>query len=246
MDDFMVKPIETNALNAILLRWIPLEKQEKVKSAGDGENFEGGTEKALPAIDGLDAALGLSRSNGQREAYLTTLEYFRKDALISLSNLNASLENREYRDFAIHIHALKSAAGVTGATELAARAAALEAASIAGAEGFIAGNIASFRQDLLRLIDGLTRYFEDLKKDDGEKRLSKDDEEALQELKNLRDSLPAMDGARIGETLTGLMEKTSNDELKRSIAELDRLYREVGIEALVESLDKMLTPETVH
>ena len=167
LDDYLVKPIETNALNTILLRWIPIDKQEKSQSPKESNASSGLSDgpMALPNLDGLDVALGLSRANGQREAYLTTLEYFRKDALISLSNLNASLETREYRDFAVHMHALKSAAGVTGATELAARAAALEAASIAGAEGFIAGNIASFRQDLTRLIDGLSKFFEELKEE---------------------------------------------------------------------------------
>jgi CheY-like chemotaxis protein len=245
LDDFLVKPIETNALNAILLRWIPLDKQEKAKSPDDKKAFLSHGAQALPNLEGLDATLGLSRANGQREAYLTTLEYFRKDALIALANLNASLENKEYREFAVHIHALKSAAGVTGAAELAARAAALEAASIAGAEGFIAGNIASFRQDLLRLIDGLAKYFEELQKEkDSAPALA--DEEVKGRLKELRDNYSTLAGDEIEATLKEQLAKNLSEGLKKGLAEVVRVYQEAGPEALPKLLDGFLSPETVH
>jgi CheY-like chemotaxis protein/nitrogen-specific signal transduction histidine kinase len=248
LDDYLLKPIETAALNAILLRWIPLDKQEKPKKdvslAKSGEGPGEGPGPALPNVVGLDAALGLSKANGRREAYLTTLEYFRKDALVSLTNLNASLENKEYRDFAVHAHALKSAAGVTGAVDLAARAAALEAASMARAEGFIAGNIASFRQDLLQLVDGLSRYFEALEKS-GEKDLAIADEEVKRELGDLRDSLADLGEERIETALKGFLARKVGRGLRRDVEELARLYRESGVEALKAALDKTLTP-TVH
>jgi signal transduction histidine kinase/CheY-like chemotaxis protein/HPt (histidine-containing phosphotransfer) domain-containing protein len=245
LDDFLLKPIETNALNAILLRWIPLDKQERLLSSEDKKDELAKNPQALPNLPGLDVSAGLSRANGQREAYLTTLEYFRKDALISLSNLNASLENKEYRDFTIHIHALKSAAGVTGATELAARAAALEAASIAGAEGFIAGNIASFRQDLLLMIDGLTKYFEEMKAEK-EALGPLEDEEVKKELLELKGSFPTMDPESLTAALKNLGGKNISLDLKIQLAEMAKRFQDEGLEALVETLDKVLAPEMAH
>ncbi|MDR1607011.1 MAG: response regulator [Deltaproteobacteria bacterium] len=244
LDDFLTKPIETNMLNAILLRWIPLEKQEKIHpERTKGPLAQAG--QALPKIEGLDITLGLSRANGQIEAYLTTLEYFRKNALTALSNINASLEAKEYKDFVVHIHALKSAAGVTGASNLAARAAALEAASIAGAEGFIASNIASFRQDLIQIIDGLTRYFEQNQRE----RAAKDqlaDEEVKRALKELRETYPSLNNDAIEATLRDLIAKNIGLNLKSDLEDLTRTFLEAGPEGLADSLERMLSLETVH
>ncbi|MDR1084567.1 MAG: response regulator [Deltaproteobacteria bacterium] len=245
LDDFLTKPIETVMLNTILLRWIPIDKQEKVRPASEQKNLLAQTTMALPRIEGLDVTLGLSRANGQREAYLTTLEYFRKDALTALSNLNASLEAREYKNFTVHIHALKSAAGVTGAVDLAARAAALEAASVAGAEGFIASNIASFRQDLIQLIDGLTRYFEEIKLE-AQNKQQLGDEEIKKELALLRQSIATMESEHVDLALKNLLERSAAGELKKDLAELARQFQESGPESAAALLDRMLPPDTVH
>ncbi|MDR1577006.1 MAG: response regulator [Deltaproteobacteria bacterium] len=240
MDDFLTKPIETNLLNSILLRWIPLEKQEKIQP-DRGKEPIASPGQAAPKIEGLDVALGLSRANGRMEAYLTTLEYFRKDALIALSNLNASLEAKEYKDFLVHIHALKSSAGVTGATNLAARAAALEAAAIAGAEGFIAGNIASFRQDLIQLVDGLTKYFEDIQRE----RAIQDqlaDEEVKTVLRELKEVFPSLDNDQIEDTLRGLVGKNISEDLRAGVEELTRDFLENGSSNLAMALDRLLSP----
>jgi CheY-like chemotaxis protein len=245
MDDFLTKPIETVMLNTILLRWIPLDKQEKIKPSGDQKNILAQTTMALPRLEGLDVTLGLSRANGQREAYLTTLEYFRKDALTSLSNLNASLEAREYKNFTVHIHALKSAAGVTGAVDLAARAAALEAASIAGAEGFIASNIASFRQDLILLIDGLSRYFEEIKLEaQNSSQLS--EEEVKKELTLLRQALPNMEIEHVDKALHSLLERSDEGDFKTQLTELTKQFQEIDQESAVAMLDRLLSLETFN
>jgi signal transduction histidine kinase len=238
LDDYLTKPIETNTLNNILLRWIPLSKQEKVKSPEDRKKLLAQTALALPRLDGLDVTLGLTRANGRREAYLTTLEYFRKDALTTLDNLNAALEAKEHKNFVVHIHALKSAAGVTGAVDLAARAAALEAASIAGAEGFIAGNIASFRQELLRLIEGLNQYFEETQRELANSQ--RNDEAVKGELMELRDSYLTVSPDQLERLLQGLLEKDISDNLKSDLTEILRRLREVGPSAIPEGLDRLL------
>jgi CheY-like chemotaxis protein len=244
LDDFLTKPIETVMLNTILLRWIPLEKQEKIKP-GEPKNLLARPAPALPKIEGLDVTLGLSRASGRREAYLTALDYFRKDAGAALASLNLALEAGEYKNFTVHIHALKSAAGVTGAVDLAARAAALEAASLAGAEGFIAGNIASFRQDLLQIIDGLTRYFQELKLAERPAGPSPE-EEIKKELTRLRQGAGELEDEEIISAIHKMIVSDIGEDLKKSLLKLSQRLQEAGREEALGLWDSLLAPETVH
>ncbi|MDR2826389.1 MAG: response regulator, partial [Deltaproteobacteria bacterium] len=158
MDDFLSKPIEIAKLHAILSKWIPKDKQKE--SLPESLGIDSRADASLPQIDGIDASVGIARAGGRPEAWLRTLEFFRKDAQQGLEILQSTLADCDYKNFTVHIHALKSASATIGALNLAEQAAALEVAGRDEDKNFIAENIENFRRDMLKALEKLTPFLQ--------------------------------------------------------------------------------------
>jgi signal transduction histidine kinase/CheY-like chemotaxis protein len=102
-DDFLAKPIETLALDAVLQRWIPQAKQRKAQEdEGGGAALDEGV---LPEISGVDVAAGLARVGGSRGRYRELLQAFRLDAAARFPLLEASPGKAGLPAFTTFVHA---------------------------------------------------------------------------------------------------------------------------------------------
>jgi signal transduction histidine kinase/FixJ family two-component response regulator/ABC-type amino acid transport substrate-binding protein/HPt (histidine-containing phosphotransfer) domain-containing protein len=153
-DDFLPKPIELAKLNAIVEKWIPVEKRRRKSgtSLGGIRRREPKKPPAPPGlvIAGVDTADGLANSGDQLDTYLKVLEIYCRDVEKRLSFFENMPEGEELGIFVIQAHALKSASANIGAADLAALAARLEQAGKEGDLGTIAENLAGFRDALIR------------------------------------------------------------------------------------------------
>ncbi|MCM1184051.1 MAG: PocR ligand-binding domain-containing protein [Roseburia sp.] len=127
MNDFIAKPIEVRMLAATMKRWLPKEKIKVMSSKNRPADKAGKQEESIPAIPDLDIMAALKLAGSVKLFWAILKDYYRaipkKRELIK-----KHFEEKEWRNYTVEVHALKSASRQVGATELADLAAQLEAA----------------------------------------------------------------------------------------------------------------------
>jgi CheY-like chemotaxis protein len=149
--DFLAKPIDINILDSILERWLPGDKLESFTGA------EKTAESELPSfrIEGIDVEAGIYMTGGSAENYLKTLSIFRDDGIDKIDVIREKVESENLGDYAIHVHALKSALASIGAAKMSSIARALEAAAKNNDKTFIVKNNEKFLEELTMLLESI-------------------------------------------------------------------------------------------
>ncbi|MBI5108576.1 MAG: PAS domain S-box protein [Rhodocyclales bacterium] len=136
MNDFIVKPVEADALYQTLHSWLALSTHplpvaaaaERVAVPAANSGDSGGLPRALAEFDGLDTARGLLVLRGKADLYLRLLRQLarghREDALEMRKDFAAGRVDAVRQ----RAHALKGAAGSLAAIHLQAAAEAVEQA----------------------------------------------------------------------------------------------------------------------
>ncbi|MFP3154301.1 ATP-binding protein [Lachnospiraceae bacterium ZAX-1] len=143
MDDFLSKPLDPAKLNAILIKWIPVEKRKKVKVEQDEPIQEIGLK-----IEGIDVKKGVEMTGGTKKGYCQVLSLYCRDAEERMHILKEVPSEEGLRLFITQVHALKSASASIGAAELSKQAKFLEDAGERGDMAAILGRLKSFRENL--------------------------------------------------------------------------------------------------
>ncbi|MCL2185536.1 MAG: ATP-binding protein [Treponema sp.] len=152
-NDFLAKPIDTLKLDEILDHWIQKEK----KKAEISINKEKEQEKNISLLDisGVDTKIGIARTGGRIESYLSVLAAFINDYEEKLTFFTTMPNAESLKMFTIQVHALKSAAAYIGASDVSAQALALEKAGKESDFEFIEKNLNRFSSDLAVLITNI-------------------------------------------------------------------------------------------
>ena len=138
--DYLTKPVDSAALENMLIKYLPADKVERVSVEAAAEVPE---EK--PADDeyaelrriGVEVDTGLKYCQNDNEFYHTLLTEYAQGKAEKIENLRKSLESSDWKNYAIHVHSLKSTSKMIGAMLLSDMAAKLEAAANAGDEDTI-------------------------------------------------------------------------------------------------------------
>jgi two-component system, sensor histidine kinase and response regulator len=157
MNDHITKPIDPDELFDVLLRWLP-DRVNRAPAAG--ETASGllapspvpATEPILDLIPGLDAADGLRRVLGRREAYVGLLRRFAIGHADAAREIRAALADGRAAEAERAAHTLKGVAGSIGARQLQREAGEVEAALRRGANPV----------DVEQLIDPVEQTLDDL------------------------------------------------------------------------------------
>lgn len=169
-DDYLSKPIEGKALEDMIGKYIPAEKQKAVRkiqkqiagkkeitAAETGirdENGDGMTETKPLAVREedekyIDPAVGMQYCGNDKEIYLEMLEIFCGSGKKKKEELSKCLEDEQFERYVICVHALKSAALSVGARKLSSMAARLEKAGKSG----LYAQIKEEHEQLLQIYD---------------------------------------------------------------------------------------------
>lgn len=141
-DEYLSKPIQFRELDKILKRFIPAEKiQTQVWEDSAGKETVLSLEEMLPQID---VALGLEHCLGDRDMYVDILSILHDEADNQIEELQKMWSEKEYKNYIIQIHSLKTQLLNIGYTTLAENARALEMAGKEERYDFIAGNQEDF------------------------------------------------------------------------------------------------------
>jgi CheY-like chemotaxis protein len=125
LDDFLAKPINVQKLNTILEKWVPLSKRME-KQIVEPKSDLNGTD--IPAITGINTALGITNTGGSLSVYRNILSVFCIDVAERIPMVRETLASGDIVYYTTLVHALKSACRNIGAQDAGGAAAYLEKA----------------------------------------------------------------------------------------------------------------------
>ena len=138
-NDFLAKPIELSTLDRILRSYLPkeyLEPPAKVYYGKRDRRRSGNPDRSImPESDGsplLDTRTGIFYVGGNEKAYREILSIFAQKSREKIEVIGRLFEQRDAKNYAIEVHALKSSSLSIGAAKLSGIAKELEAAGKAG------------------------------------------------------------------------------------------------------------------
>ncbi len=187
-DDYLSKPVNPDVLEQRLIEWLPddkvvlggesdteTDKDNNTGNTNSGANAVSETGTAdnnpteakeladLSTIPELDTDTGVAYC-GSKESYLSVIRIFHETAKDKADEIRTNYENKDWENFTVKVHALKSSARVIGAKELSEEARRMEEAG---------ENVDTDTID--KNIEGLLKQFKDL--DNKLTVLDKDDSE---------------------------------------------------------------------
>ncbi len=154
-NDFLEKPIERSVLERVLKRNLP---KDKIVPVDEWEEEKVEVEENELIIEDLDVEKGILYCNG-REQYITILRGYCEDWNQSGDLADQLFEKRDWKNYTIAVHGMKSAMRSIGATQLSEQARLLEYAGKEGRIDFILQNHSG-------LMAAYRRLFEKLKKNE--------------------------------------------------------------------------------
>ena len=144
-DEYLSKPIQFRELDKILKRFIPAEKiVTKTEEVCGQEDIPLSLEEMLPMID---VALGLEHCYGDKDIYVEVLRILYDEADSQLADLQKFWQEKDYKNYIIQIHSLKTQLLNIGYSSLAEDARALETAGKEERYDFIEENQDAFLKE---------------------------------------------------------------------------------------------------
>ena len=138
--DYLTKPVEGQTLERMLLEHLPEDKIQRTvtdaKPDTTRDNVTGFPFEELKNA-GIDTNEGLKYSGNDEKLYRTLLTEFVTDHGRKRPLLDSHYKNKEWHDYSILIHSVKSTSKMLGASKLSEAARKLETASKNGDNGFI-------------------------------------------------------------------------------------------------------------
>ena len=132
--DYLTKPIDSKALERMLLKYLP---KEKVSIVSNDENANANKEKQSQEVDeykamrqaGIDPEVGLRFCQNDKELYTSIILDYAQSSVEKIQNIEAFYKNSDWKNYGISVHALKSTSKTIGALDLSERALRLEKAA---------------------------------------------------------------------------------------------------------------------
>ncbi len=161
MNDYLIKPIDPDALWEMLARWIRPQQPAAATSA-DTPTATMGDDGVPLGVAGLDTALGLTRMMNKKPLYLAMLKRYLAGQVHVARDIRAALAAGDLETAIRHAHTSKAVAGNIGATHIQQAAQNLETALMEPAPGHpIDGHICEFEAPLAALLRDLAHVLSD-------------------------------------------------------------------------------------
>ena len=178
--DYLTKPIDYSALEKMLINYLPPEKVIITKGTESRTEKDLKSQKALPAeYDllskvGIDSASGIKFCNNDWEFYTTILKDFVSSFDERSDNLQKFFESKDWKNYGINVHSLKSSSKTIGAKDLSKKAELLEKASVEANSDYISAEHDAMKLIYKEVTESIISVFPDFNQ------RSADDEEILE------------------------------------------------------------------
>ncbi|MCL2480589.1 MAG: transporter substrate-binding domain-containing protein [Spirochaetaceae bacterium] len=229
LNGFLAKPIDTIKLNNVLGKWIPREKRKSPTSSPEGADSVASEENKQEAptmeaikIEGLDVKKAIALTGASIDRYMETLKVFYEDGIEKIKEIKTCLETGNIPLYAIHVHALKSAAANIGAEKLSNDARDLETAGKQEDMNFIETHTAKFLADMEVLLKDISNNLSMLRKNGKEKKQSIEKDELKAIFVKLKAAIEIMDAHEIDTTLALLSNLKLSDNINTGVQSISR------------------------
>lgn len=151
--DFLAKPIDKKLMHVMLTKWIP-DRYKEVKETKEESSNQDITLDDLSDVflNGITITEALKRHSGTLEEYMEILRLFYMDGKQKIQYLAELVEKKDWKNYRIEVHALKSAAANIAADRLSAEAKAHEDAAAAENVEFITQHSEELLEDYRNLL----------------------------------------------------------------------------------------------
>ncbi|MCR5734208.1 MAG: response regulator, partial [Lachnospiraceae bacterium] len=154
--DYLTKPIDYEALERMLVKYLPKEKILPGKINAEQQAFADSPDMSgILEAAGVDTKAGLLYSRNSEEFYRSVLEEYLNNSREKEKGLEKYLEQKNWKDYSILVHALKSTSKMIGAVELSSMAADLEKASDAADEETVVKGHPAMMKEFIKLTDAI-------------------------------------------------------------------------------------------
>ena len=127
-NDYLSKPIDTTRLEQMMIEFLPADKVI-LKTVAEAENAESGGQIPEDLMKlkeaGIDVRTGLNNS-GDEKSYRSLLKIFYETIDEQYAQIDGFYEAKDYDNYTIKVHGLKSTARIIGATDFGEEAQKLE------------------------------------------------------------------------------------------------------------------------
>ena len=137
-NDYLTKPIDSAKLEEMLVRYLPSEKVQTVQTE------QKNTEKEQPRTGigmfeplrkaGIDPETGLIYAQKDEQLYVSMLTEYAQEMPSKIAGLEKYFDEKNWKEYGVLIHSVKSSSKMIGATDLSKIAAELESAADKGDE----------------------------------------------------------------------------------------------------------------
>jgi signal transduction histidine kinase/CheY-like chemotaxis protein/HPt (histidine-containing phosphotransfer) domain-containing protein len=140
-NDYLSKPIAGSTLEKILTQWLPAERIFAVAVSGPAAQLPDAAAAGVPQSEGLPAEISLEKAlsyttNGVGGVYANCRLYL-DNAPVVKKNLSESFARKDYKDYGIYAHSLKSTSAIIGAESISDMAKKMEFAAKEGDFSYI-------------------------------------------------------------------------------------------------------------
>jgi CheY-like chemotaxis protein len=137
--EYLTKPVDAMSLEKLLMGYLPAHKVVRAEPPRQYEGGEVGDDFAPLLAAGIAPEIGLRYCQGDVAMYRELLWEYARDAEAKARDIEASYGARDWKNYGIRVHSLKSTSRMIGASELSQLAARLESAADGGREAEIDG-----------------------------------------------------------------------------------------------------------
>ena len=230
MNDFIAKPIEVINLVNTVRKWLPIEKVKKgiVISEISEENDDESKYEGLYNIADLNAEAAI-RLLGSEKMYYNLLKEYHKAIPNKTALIRQYMNDKDWPNYTVEVHALKSLSRQAGALELADMAAELEKAGNDRNIDFIIKYTEPMLHKYLGYEHAIGILFEEKKENTKAKKKTKASRKVLSELFDMMSiALDNLDIDMMEEVISGLekfnydLEQSKLfDQLKEEVSNID-------------------------
>jgi signal transduction histidine kinase/DNA-binding LacI/PurR family transcriptional regulator/DNA-binding NarL/FixJ family response regulator/HPt (histidine-containing phosphotransfer) domain-containing protein len=241
MDDFISKPIVKEALNAILIKWVPTSRLIHTETE-NAEDFSTGSEEhnefwdRINKIDEISMQVGLERVSGQVDVYETALKLLIKEIEKCVRNLNTFLASSDMHNFRIEAHSMKTSLANLGAMDLSSKAYELEISSGKEDVDFCASALQPFTDALINLGNQVKEAFSEVHHESNKAVPP----ELKPILTRMKDAFGSMEFVEINNEMQNLENLEMDEELKYEIEEIKDAVIVMDYDNAAEMIQKLL------
>ena len=162
--DYLTKPIDSRALEQMLVKYLPEEKVIPVREETAGASPEipdgpTGDEYALLRQAGVDTAVGLGYCRNNDSLYRSLLIEYANGSAEKAQEIRRYYEQKDWKNYRIQVHSLKSTSRMIGASAIADAAAVLESAADEGREPDLAAGCDSLLSGYEAIAEAIRKAF---------------------------------------------------------------------------------------